>query len=1274
LEFRILGPLEVLDEDRRVTLPRGRGRSLLALLALRPGEVASKERLIDELWGEASPPTADKALQGLVSHLRKRLEPTRARGNAPSVLQTVPLGYVLAIDPDSVDAVRFRRLLQKAGLASPSERSALLRRALGLWRGPALADFAYEPFAQREIAGLEDLRLTAIEERVEADLAVGRHHELVAELEELVAEHPFRERLRGQLMLALYRAGRQADALDVFRSARRTLVDELGIEPGPALQQLEHAILRQDRLLDLEPTPGSLLTAAERVDLPADSPSVPWLSGERRTVTVLFADLAVSQSAGAELDPEARRRVLVRSRDAVARVLGRHGARVEEFVGEVVAGLFGIPTAHEDDALRAVRAALELRVALIALNEEFERVMGIRLRTQAGIETGEVAVGPSWSGHEMASGDAVRTAARLQRAAGDGEVLVGEGTRRLLEGAALMEPVQSPDPDGPILAWKVLDVLPGTSGVASQLDAPMVGRGADLARLHAALERAVGQAFAYRFTVLGDPGIGKSRLAREFTETLGDAARVLTGHCPAYGEGITFWPLREIALNAAAGDGAEALVELLRGEEDGQRIAAQVAGSIGLTPEPGRADELFPAVRRLFEALAREDPLVVVLEDLHWAEPTFLDLIDYLTSGTRGPIFLLCLARPELLEERPAWGAGGRSTDTLVLEPLGRAEIQELIADRPGGGRLSLEAVAHIAGIAQGNPLFAEQLVAAFEHEGTVIVPASLQALLAARLDRLGPGERDLLRCAAVAGTDFSVAAISLLVPENARRFVDRHLAALERKQFVRPARSGAGFSFRHVLVRLAAYGSMTREDRARLHERFAEWLEGDGRRTLPELDEVLGYHLEQAVEHRRMLRGADDHDRQLAARAGEHLARAGLRAHARLDAAAAVNLSSRAKSLLPSGHPRRREVMRVLAEAYPMQGSHDASDAVLVEMLDEARAEGDHLLEEVVRLERARLRLLTGPDPTRLETIKEGARRALALFSESGDHARAAQACYVLGSAHMREGATRESEAVSRAGLAHADRSGRPREEVGPRWSLALAIRAGETPVTEAARMCEELLHRAGRLHPGVLCELATLRAMEGKFDGARKMIAQARRVMVERMRMRRPLMWAARSSAMVETLARDLASAERELRAALDLAVAFHERDPASKIAAHLSRVLARQTRWEEAERFAILSEQHAPAESAAAQALWRSAKARGMVRGGDRPQAAERLAREAVRLVPTEMPNLRGDLLVDLAEVLRAGGDLESARQAISQAIELYERKGNVVSAARARSLAG
>jgi DNA-binding SARP family transcriptional activator len=264
VEFRILGPLEALDGDRRVPLPGGRGRALLALLILNVGKVVSTERLIDDLWGETVPATVQTALHGLVSDLRKRLEPTRTKGGAPAALQTAPPGYRLAVEPRCVDANRFRRLLEEARAGEAAERAATLREALGLWRGPALADFTYEPFAQREITTLEELRLEAIEQRVDADMAVGPGSELVAELEALVAEHPFRERLRGQLMLALYRTGRQADALEVYRDARRTLVEELGIEPAAALRQLEQAILRQDPSLDLEP-PGAQPVAAPKL-------------------------------------------------------------------------------------------------------------------------------------------------------------------------------------------------------------------------------------------------------------------------------------------------------------------------------------------------------------------------------------------------------------------------------------------------------------------------------------------------------------------------------------------------------------------------------------------------------------------------------------------------------------------------------------------------------------------------------------------------------------------------------------------------------------------------------------------------------------------------------------------------------------------------------------------------------------------------------------------------------------------------------------------------
>jgi DNA-binding SARP family transcriptional activator/class 3 adenylate cyclase/tetratricopeptide (TPR) repeat protein len=1276
VEFRILGPLEVLDGDRPVPLPRGRGRALLALLVLRADEVVSTDRLIDWLWGETPPPTAITALHGLVSTLRKRLEPARGAGEAPAIIETRPPGYVLAIDRGEVDAHRFRRLLEEVAGAPAPERAAKLRTALGLWRGSALADFMYEPFAQTEIAVLEELRMAAIEERIDADLALGRHAELVGELKDLTAEQPLRERLRGQLMLALYRSGRQAEALEIYRTTRRVLVEELGIEPGPALQALEQAILRQDASLDLQPAPP--LSEVSR-ESPAAWPPVeaqPWLPPGRKTVTVAFLDLSPSASPGASLDPEAVRRLVRRHVDAAADVVARHGGSIEQLIGDTVVAVFGIPAAHEDDALRAVRAVIELRGELASVNEKMERAGGIRLAARVGIDTGEVLVDDPAAGQPIVTGDAVRVAARLQQAAAEGEILVSEGTRRLVQDAARFEPVEhrALEVHGqPVSAWRLLDVVPGAPGFARRLDAPMVGRAAELVRLRAAFDGTVQERSARLFTVIGEAGIGKSRLVREFAGSLGSDALVLVGHCPAYGEGMTFWPLREMVMQVSE-TGREGLLGLLAGEDDAESIADQVVDAIGLTEPSGRPDAPFPALRRLFEALARRQPVAVIFEDVHWAQPTLLDLIEYLAGWTREAVFLLCLARPELLEERGTWAASKRNSALLVLEPLGPDDTEKLIADRLAGRTLPPETVARVAETSQGNPLFVEQLLAALKEKGGFAIPASVQALLAARLDRLGPAERDLMRTASVIGVDFSVEALVALLPEAARPFAGRHLQALERKQLVRPSQLASTgeetFSFCHVLIQLAAYRSMTIETRSELHERFAGWLEGDAAQSTPGVEEVVGYHLEQAHWERRRLGLLDAHSRALAERAGEWLASAGLQAFGRFDVAAAENLWSRAKSLLPPNHTELPQLRRYLVEAYQLLGRHADADAVLREMLVELRADEDRPLEQVIGLERARICLFTGPDPVSLRALREEAEQALEVLGESGDEAGLALRCYVLGHVHMLLGEIREMEKTARRGLDHAIRSGEPREEAAARLWVALALVLGETPAPACLHACEKLAPWLGMEHPLVLCELAGLRAMLGDFDEARDLITRAQRLLVERIRARRPLMFAAGSSASVEILAGDLAAGERELRTALQMAIEMREREWVSRFAAGLSRVLSIQGS-EEAERFSALSFETAPAENVAAQALWRSAKARALVNRGDHGEA-ERLAREAIQLVPREMLNLGADLRVDLAEILLVDRRREAALRVINEAIDLYKRKGNLVSATRTRAL--
>ena len=1276
MEFRILGPLEVLKDRQPVSLPKGRGRSLLAFLLLRAGEVVSTDLLIDELWGETPPPTARTALQGLVSKLRTRLEPDRATSKAPTVLETHLPGYRLAIDPGQVDANRFKHLLVEAREARVGDKAAIVRRALDTWRGPALADFIYEPFAQAKIAELEELRLTAIEERIDADLATGGHPEVVAELQGLASEHPLRERLAEHLMLALYRSGRQAEALEVYTDTRRKLVDELGIEPGPSLQQLQGAILRQDPSLDLKPAP---FESTSEPSQPAPTAALrPWLPQERKTVTVVFVDVTVATTSGRTVDAEAARRLVAPFFGTATEVLAGHGGSVEEVVGDALVGVFGIPSAREDDALRAVRAAVDLRHALAALNRELAKDGEIRLVARVGVNTGEVVVGEQATGKTAASGDAVKGAARLQQAAAEGEVLVGEVTRWLVQNGTLLEPVENIAVTGagtPSTAWKLLDLIPGTPLFARGLDASMVGREPELSRLRAVFDRTVRERTAHRFTVLGEAGIGKSRLAREFATTLGSEAWVLTGHCPAYGDGITFWPLREVVLEAAGGVGRDALLRVLASGDDDESIAEEVANAIGSAEKPGGPDALFPTLRRFVEALAVKRPVAMILEDMHWAQPTFLDLVEYLVDGTLAPVLFLCLARPELFEQRGTW-AGERNASSVVLEPLGPDDSQKLITDRLGGRLLPAETLTRIIQTAQGNPLFVEQMLASLGEGREGTIPASVQALLAARLDRLGPAERDLIRSASVLGTEFSLAALMPLIPDEARPFAGRHLEALERKELILSSRrertKDETFAFRHDLIQLAAYRSMTKATRAKLHELVALRFEVEAARDGSEFEELVGYHLEQAHTYRRELGPVDAQGRALGVRAGESLASAGLRAFARFDAAAAANLLSRAQALLPHDHALGWKLRRNLAEAYEVMGRHADADAILAELLEKVRATGDSQLEYSVRLERARIRLATGPDPMSLDAIRGEAERALRVFEGAGDEAGLSQACHVLGLVHQRLGELREMEEVARRGLAHANRSGNAREELGARWSVSMALVAGATPVKACIRSCRELARWRGTENPGVLADLAVLRSMLGEFDEAHELIDRARRLLVERMRARRPLGGVARRAAEVEIIAGDFAAGERELRNALELGREMGERDQISQIAASLSRILSIRGATEEAAKFASLSEENAPAESVTAQALWRAATARALANRED-SQKVERLAREAIRLLPLEMLNLGAELRVDLAEVLLAAGQREAALTAIREAIELYRRKGNVAAAIHVRSLA-
>jgi len=531
-----------------------------------------------------------------------------------------------------------------------------------------------------------------------------------------------------------------------------------------------------------------------------------------------------------------------------------------------------VPQVHEDDALRAVRAALEMQAAVERLNAELVEASQPPLRIRIGINSGEVVTGDGATA--LVTGDAVNTAKRLEEAAGAGDILIGEATRRLVENATELEPVAAVHAKGkrrPVESWRVRGAIEGAAPIARRLDAPLVGRRGELAFLRAELAAASRERSCRLVTVYGAAGIGKSRLAAELLAAARADCEVVTARCVPYGDGLTFLPVGDLVRSAG---GEDAVVRAVAAEPDGALVAERIRGAIGGDDAATSTEETFWAIRRMLEALARERPLVACIEDVHWGEPTFLDLLEYVAGWSRdAPILLLCLARPDLLEARPRWGGAA-----VTLEPLTDAESDELLRSLSAEWPLPAEARPAIADAAEGNPLFVEQLVAMLAETGSTRVPPTIQALLAARLDQLQPLERRLLARAAVAGREFARSAVAHLCPDDERPGIAATLLSLVRKELVRPAASTLpgddGFGFRHALIRDAAYGTLPKEERAALHERYATWLEEHGQEG-----ELVGYHLEQAHRCRRDLGRPDD---ALARRAGELLGDAGARALAR--------------------------------------------------------------------------------------------------------------------------------------------------------------------------------------------------------------------------------------------------------------------------------------------------------------------------------------------------------------------------------------------------------
>ena len=969
----------------------------------------------------------------------------------------------------------------------------------------------------------------------------------------------------------------------------------------------------------------------------------------RKTVTVVFSDIANSTPLGEALDPEVLRGVMEQYYAVVRRELERHGGTVEKFIGDAVMAVFGIPTVHDDDALRAIRAAIDMRTALGSLNQDLEEIHGVRLAIRTGVNTGEVVAGDPSDRQSFATGAAVATTQRLEAAARSGEILLGDSTYRLVSNAVLVEPMEPLQLKGkaePVPAWRLLGVVEGAPPFPRRLDTPMVGREDELAALRAQLDAAAGERRCRLATIVGPAGIGKSRLGNELFATTRGHATTLVGRCLAYGEGITYWPLRGIVLSATGSLSKEGIEEFLEGAEDADRIAARLAGAVGTAEEPPGGEETFWAVRRFLEHMAKERPTVIGIDELQWAEPTFLDLLEYLVGWTEdAPVLVLGLARPELLEHRPTWNT--TSSLVVTLEPLSGSDSERLVEAL--GGTIDEHERERILEGAEGNPLFVEQMLAlAGEGAPAAAIPPTIHALLAARLDQLPADERAVLERAAVIGREFTAGAVNSLSGEHG---VGSMLLSLVRRDLIEPDRSlipgDDGFRFRHILIRDAAYLAVAKVIRADVHERYANWLA----ESAGELDEIIGYHLEQAFRYRRELGPADD---SLATQAGERLSRAGRRAVNRGDMPAAVSLLTRAAAILSDSSDERREILPVLGSALMRAGDFGRAEHVLTDSLEAAHAAGDTRLELRTLIEREFLRSFTQPEES-LEEIVAVADHAIPLLEELGDDIGLAKAWWLRSELHMAACRWQErAENLERA-LVHAKNAGDASEQATIAAQIATALQYGPTPVEAAVRRCEELLSDQARdrsLEASITSTLAGLTAMRGEFDEARRLQERARGI-YETLGMRLRIGVRSLIAAEIELLAGRPEEAVIILRWGIDSLTKMGVTSATSTLSAFLADALVSAGSLDEAVECADSAREASSETDVVNQVIWRVAKARAT---GD-----ARVAGEAVRrAAKTDSPDLKARAFV-------AAGELEQARL-------LYQAKGNLAAIERLSAYAG
>ena len=949
----------------------------------------------------------------------------------------------------------------------------------------------------------------------------------------------------------------------------------------------------------------------------------------RKVVTIVFCDLTGSTELGDRTDPEALRATMRGYYDEMRAILERHGGTVEKFVGDAVMAVFGVPVSREDDALRAVRAAWEMRAA----------VANLGLQARIGVNTGEVVAG---EGDTLVTGDAVNVAARLEQAAEPGDVLIGTETHRHVRDATAVEPVQvtAKGKPEPISALRIVDLDPEASGVARRLDTPLVGRERELGLLRQAYDSAAREQTCHLFTLLGPAGVGKSRLVAELVDGLD--ATVVRGRCLDYGDGITFWPVVAVLKQL----GAESAVEAI------------ATGSVG-------SNELFLTVRRALEDAAQGAPLVVVFDDIHWGEPTFLDLLDHIADLSRGaPILLLCIARPELLDDRPGWGGGKLNATTALLQPLTPEESNALLDGLDAAG-IDGETRARIVESAAGNPLFVEEMLALAREGGDIHAPSTIQALLQARLDRLGLAERSVIERGAVQGELFHRGAVQELASDSDGESLDSDLVGLVRKELIRPERGPLpdddAYRFRHLLIRDVAYDGLPKETRAELHLRFARWVSTHAR--IVELDEIVGYHLEQSALYRRELGRPDE---EIAREAALRLTVAGESAVTREDLPAAENLLGRALALLPKGDPARDRPLQAMISTLLWTSMFDRVE----ELIDELEASADPVMRMHARVTRAEHRLHYDPSYG-IEDMRVEAEEAREFFAEIGDDAGLGQVYLILANACWFQ--TQALATLNYVLLAreHAERGHTPNIRS---WALMVG------PLTHGPLQPAEIRDYLDRffgqtesrfLIQGRMMTEAMLERFEGNFDRCVALWAEADAILAELgMSFLRHVMH--QVPAECAFAKGDLTEALRLYRETYDRLGAIGETGFRSTVAIELADALYATGDVEAAEQLAVEGEQMSSADDLVNFVMGRCLRGKILADRGEL-QAAEELVLEAAEYAArSDFPQVHARTFESLAHVRRAQGRVDETRALLEQAAAAHESRGDTVLAEQTRRL--